>query len=158
MAKNELRKKVGLALVILLLAAGFVIGCAQQTSGDSGSTGESMEDMEGEGMHEHEGDLPARIHNDGAVITIVSPPDGATFAMGEDVLIEVEIENFELNVDGSHWHVYVDGVSFGMVVGNTTQQVLRNLEPGEHMITAYLANGAHEELEEPGMIKITITQ
>ena len=107
---------------------------------------------------EHTDDGYMRIPNDGAVIEIVLPAEGAEFASGEDIVVEISIENFTLNQDGTHWHVYVDRVSYGMVVGETTTQVLRNLEPGTHTITAYLANGDHEEMEDGGEVTITIIE
>ena len=127
---------------------------------------ESMdEDVEpkGEDEHEHEGEHDheegvTRIPNDGAVIEIISPQNGAVFDQGEDIVVEVEIEGFTLNEGGSHWHVYVDGVSYGVVTGVTTTQVLRNLEPGDHEITAHLALGSHEELEDGAVIQITIEE
>lgn len=145
-----------LLIAALTLSMSSIAGCtgAEETGGSDAMEMEHDDDLE----HESSGEDVVRIPNDRAVIRIVSPENGAAFSAGEDIVIEVEIENFELNVDGSHWHVYVDGVSYGMVVGDTTRQVLRNLEPGEYMVTAHLANGDHEELEEPGMIMITITE
>ncbi len=92
------------------------------------------------------------------VIHITSPADGAEFAAGEDFKIEVEVENFVLNDHGSHWHVYVDGVSQGMVMGEDYDQVLRELEPGAHEISVYLADGEHIEFEDGDSITVTITE
>lgn len=134
-----------LFFLIVIFSLAFSAACTQ-----------AAEDAAHEDDHEHTESEPVRIPNNGAVIRIVSPADGAVFAQGEDIVVEVEIENFVLNVDGSHWHVYVDGVSYGMVVGDVTSQVLRNLEPGEHEIAAHLANGDHEELEDAGVVTITV--
>jgi len=160
MLKQQSLKKAMLVLFVLVFAATFASGCnasaADPTTTDEHAMEHDMESTMAPDMeHEHSDE---RVPNNGAVIRVVSPEDGASFAHGEDIVVEVEIENFELNVDGSHWHVYVDGVSFGMVVGDTTTQVLRNLEPGEHLIQAYLAGGDHIELEDPGMVTITVNE
>jgi hypothetical protein len=135
-----------LAAVLFILAAG---ACA--------TPAEPAEENDHAGESEA-GDDPARVPNNGAVIEIISPEEGATFTAGEDIVVEVEVTDFTLNEDGSHWHVYVDGESYAMVVGETTTQVIRILDPGEHTITAYLANGDHEDLEDGGEVTITITE
>ncbi len=99
-----------------------------------------------------------RIPNEGRAVYIVSPEDSAVFAYGESFQVEIEMENFELDVEGSHWHVYVDGNSWAMILGKDTKQVLRSLEPGEHEISVYIANGAHEEYEDGDAIAITVTE
>jgi hypothetical protein len=113
--------------------------------------GDNHEHQEGE-EHEH-GD---RIPNNGASIRILAPADGASFAVGEEVIVEIAVENFDLRADGSHWHVYVDGASWGMIMGGDTDQALRGLEAGEHQIEVYLAGGDHVELEEGASITITV--
>ena len=158
MIKNYPRLAFGLLLAGLFVSG--LISCSPPA--DPAPTESVMEmdgDMEHTDDHEHAHDEEVlRIANEGAVIRIVSPEEGAVFAAGEDIVVEVEIENFTLNDEGSHWHVYVDGVSYGMVVGETTTQVLRNLEPGDHEVTAYLANGDHEELEDGGVVHITVEE
>lgn len=119
----------------------------------------SEEDMEGmehedDGEHEHGGD---RVPNEGASIHIVSPESDAVAANGE-VEVIVEVEDFELGTDDSHWHVYVDGESYGMVMGGDTSHVVRGIEPGEHELAVYLAYGTHEELEEGDTIMVTVEE
>lgn len=117
-------------------------------------------DGEGEDAdHEHNDDQAEdRVPNEGAVIRIVSPADGATFAVGEQIVVEIEAENFELGQDNNHWHVYVDGVSWGMVVGENTDEVLSGIEPGEHEISVYLSIGTHEELEDGDSITVSVEE
>ena len=121
------------------------------------------EEHEGDEEHarEHNGDeehehSEARIPNNGAVIRITAPADGDVVKEGDDLVVEVETENFVLGEDGSHWHIYVDGISHGMIVGGDLDHVLRGLEPGQHEISAHLAIGTHEELEEGASITITV--
>lgn len=153
----SLRKFLMLIAVILaVLAAGACTTPAAPTT-EHETTEDHGHDEEGED-HEHEEDDVTTVPNNGAVIEIVSPISGAVFAAGEDIVVEIEVENFVLNEDGSHWHVYVDGATYAMVVGDTTTQVLRNLEPGEHTIGAFLANGDHIQLEEGSEVTITVSE
>ena len=121
---------------------------------------EHDDDMEHEGDDDHEhGDDVERIPNEGgATITILSPEDGATFSTLDQIIVDVEVENFELGVDGSHWHVYVDGTSFGMVMGGNTDQPLPGLESGEHEISVFLAIGTHEEYQDGDSVTVVVEE
>lgn len=151
--------------VILVLALALFSACTAASSGGDGSMEEAseMEEMEHEeegehedGEHEEGEHSEERIPNDGATIRILAPADGATFAEGEEIVVEVEVENFALGEEGSHWHVYIDGASWGMVVGGDTNQALRGVEPGERLIETYLAGGDHIELEEGDSITVLV--
>ena len=142
--KRIIKLVLTLALPLILIACAPVAATEEMQMDD--------------GAHEHKEDEVERIPNDGATIEIVSPEHGTTFASTDDVVVEVAIENFTLNDEGSHWHVYVDGESHGMVVGINTRQALHGLAPGEHMIEAYLALGTHEELQDAGTVHITVTE
>lgn len=113
-------------------------------------------EMSGE-RHDHSAHEVNRLPNEGALIRIVSPTDGEMFEAGSDVRVEVEFENFDLNKEGNHWHVYVDDQSSRMIMGGMIDAVLRDLEPGQHKLSAYMSVGkAHDELEEGAAITITI--
>lgn len=149
---------------LLLLGAFLITACntADSTSSDDHMDHENMDDMEHEEMedpdHDHSDHADDRIPNEGgAAIRIVSPADGDTFAAGEQVIVEVAVENFELG-DNNHWHVYVDGTSWGMVMGGNADQPLNGLEPGEHEISVYLSIDTHEEYEDGDAITITVTE
>ena len=91
-----------LSIILLLL---LLLGAACNSAPSESEHDTSAES--GEHDHEHEDD--GRIPNDGAIIRIISPLDGASFNEGEAVVVEVQVENFELGVNGRHWHIYVDG-------------------------------------------------
>ena len=115
---------------------------------------EDADDHEGS----HDDNNPETIPNDGAVIRITSPADGTAFKAGDEVLVEVETENFVLGEDDNHWHVYIDDSSWGMVMGGNHDQVLRGLEPGEHEIGVFMSIGTHEQMEDGDSIKIVIEE
>lgn len=144
-----------LMLSLLLVLSLFLFAACSDGSETENTNEEHVMEEEEHGEHEHEGE--ERIPNpDGATITILSPADGATFAEGEEVLIEVEVENFALGEDGNHWHVYVDGSSWGMVMGGNTSEALRGLEPGTHEIETYIAGGDHIDFEDGDSVTITV--
>jgi hypothetical protein len=153
-----------LRLILLLLAAlVLLVACAagDETTGNDNPAGANETDHEDGDDHEHvDGEEQTaaedRVPNNGAVIRILAPADGAVFAAGEEIIVEVEVEDFELGVEGSHWHVYVDGASWGMVMGGNTDQALRGLEAGAHRIEVYLAGGDHLDLEDGDAITITV--
>ena len=155
-------------LILMISGVFFLSAC-----GGGGETVEAQtegmememdhEDDGEEGDHEEGGDEHGRadivmIPNDGASILITAPGGAASFSSEEDVLVEVAVDDFALGDEGNHWHVYVDDVSYGMVMGGSTSQALRGLEPGEHEISVYLSNGGHEELMEGDSILIKVME
>jgi hypothetical protein len=151
---------IGLLTVGLLLTACTSTGDSETDSEQE--TMENMDDMNQDDMddiHMDHEDQPGRVPNEGgAAITINSPVDGATFSTLDQVLVEVNVQNFELGVDGNHWHVYVDDVSFGMVMGGNTDQALPGLEPGEHEVSVYMSLGTHEEYEDGDSVTIIVEE
>lgn len=157
-------------VILLIVSFGLLSACAgmgaESAAGEEDAAemdASEMEHEEGadhEDDHEHEHDegQVQRVPNEGAIIRIISPEDGETFAAGEQVLVEVEVEGFDLAQEGNHWHVYVDGTSWGMVMGANTDQPLTGLEPGEHEIAVFLSIDTHEELEEGDAVKITVAE
>ncbi len=125
---------------------------------DHEDDGEEGEHDHEEGDGEHSRENVVMIPNDGARILITAPGGAASFSPDEDVLVEVNVEGFALGEEGNHWHVYVDNVSYGMVMGGSTTQAVRGLEPGEHQISVYLSNGGHEELMDGDSILIEVME
>lgn len=154
---------VGILFVFLL-----VLSACGTTNGNNNDDHNNNMNMNMGGNNDHNNDMDMdhdedhedsdRIPNDGAVIHISSPADGATFTEGDDITVEVEVEGFDLSVEGAHWHVYVDDQSYGMVMGGDLDSVLRAVEPGEHTISAYLAGPDHIELEDGTSIAITVEE
>lgn len=166
---NNLKKKLLLSLFLVFSLALFAACSADSTTSNDNTDehtmeeeGEHSEEHDMEEMEEGEHDMELehreeRIPNpDGAAITLLSPEDGATFAEGDEVIVEVQVDNFALGEDGNHWHIYINGTSWGMVMGENTSQSLRGLEPGEHEIEVYIAGGDHIDFEEGDSITITV--
>lgn len=157
---KRFKKLLPIATLIFMLAAFALSSCQPQATATEQTEGEHAEEQEN--ASEHEGgehdEAASRIPNDGAVINIISPADGASFKAGEDIVVEVEVENFDLTAEGAHWHLYVDGSVYAQVLGGPTKEALHDLEPGEHEIEVYLGLPTHEELEDGGSITITVTE
>ena len=149
-------------LMLLIFVAVFAAACSSSTNNGTENHMNGMNNDEhtnNDPDHEHEdGDVEETIPNDGAVIHIVSPSDGAVFSAGEDISVEVEVENFTLGQDGNHWHIYVGDSEYAMVMGENTGDVVRGLEPGEYVISVSMANGDHQNLEDGDSITITVNE
>ena len=72
----------------------------------------------------------------------------------QNVIVEVEVDNFDLTESENHWHVYVDGKTWGMIKGGDTIYVLQGVDAGGHEISVYLATGTHEELEDGSSVTV----
>jgi hypothetical protein len=153
-------KQISLRLLSMMLAALLMVACspAGETAVDHHETTHTEVDDHGsDHSHGESHDHGPRIPNDGAIVRIITPTNGETFARGDQVIVEIETENFVLGEDGNHWHVHVNGESWGMVMGANHSDVLRGLTPGEHEISVYLSIATHEELAEGDAVTITVT-
>ena len=169
-----IRNLLGVAFLLMALVLSACGSSVAEPAADDTMDGmdhESMDEMDHgdmEGMdhdamdemdHEHSDDEAAnRIPNEGNSIEILSPADGATFANGEDIFVEVAFENFAYGEDGNHWHIYLNDVSYGMVVGLNASETVRGVEPGEYELLVVMANGDHVEYEDGAMIHITVAE
>ncbi|MEM7115200.1 MAG: hypothetical protein AAF614_22360 [Chloroflexota bacterium] len=163
-------------LVMIVLGLGLVACSASTAGGDEPAMEEMSENMDHDESMEHDehmehdddkehesgdghaghGDSERIMNPNGASITITAPAEGATVSSSEDLLVEVSVENFDLSADGNHWHVYIDGTSWGMVTGGNIDQALRGMEPGMHEISVFLAGGDHIEFMEGDAIMVMV--
>jgi hypothetical protein len=155
----RLFRLLGICLLSLMMAF-VLVGCGgsgqESRQEDDHAVGEEHEHSEGEKKSDIEGQ--AIVPNNGVVVRILAPSDGAAFKQGDEVVVEIETENFPLGEEGRHWHIVVDGAVYAMISGNIKDDVVRGLKPGEHEIAAYLSNGNHEQFEEGASVKITVTE
>jgi len=146
-------------LMTLFLAAACNSSGSEEPAASETPTTEAMDtDHEGHMDHEHDdSEMHDRIPNEnGAAVHIIAPADGDTFTYGDQVIVEIETENFDITQEGYHWHVYVDGKSWGMVMGGNTDQPLNGMEPGEHEISVFLSIPTHEEYQDGDSVTITV--
>lgn len=153
-----------LAVIILMATLLFAAGC-RASGGQEPATDETHGEAEHDDDHAHgeethdESEPHGRIPNENsAAIRITAPTDGAVFQHGDQIIVEVATENFDLSQEGYHWHVYVDGSSWGMIMGGRANHVLSGVEPGEHEISAYLSIPSHEEYEDGDSVMITVQE
>lgn len=141
-------------VLILFLVVIFAAACSSSSNNDNN---QGHPNNEGEHGHD-EAESHDMIPNNGAVIRLISPTEGATFSTDEEIVVEVEIENFPLGEDGTgnHWHIHVGDIEYAMIMNANTSDVIRGLEPGEYTITVRLANGDHQDLEEGDSVVITV--
>ncbi|MCA9875457.1 MAG: hypothetical protein KC441_17420 [Anaerolineales bacterium] len=116
---------------------------------------EDMTGMEMDGVG-HDAEARRFVPNDGAVVHIMSPADGAVYKSSDDVPVMIETTNFTVGDEGKHWHIYLDG-SPTMVMGGTSF-VLQNLSPGEHEIEVFLSLATHEDLEQGDKVIIVVEE
>jgi hypothetical protein len=135
-----------LTLLALLLAACGGRGDNEHSSDDRGHDNNSQEANDG------------RVPNNGAAVRIVSPANGDSFSQHDQIIVEIAVENFVVGEDGNHWHIYANGVSQGMIMGQTTEYVLRGLAPGSYTLDVYLAGGDHRDLEDGDSVAIMVTE
>lgn len=166
-------KQMKFRVLLTLLAALLLVACGSHDGSHNGETAVDDEhtthtqhddhnhDDHNHDDHDHDShshDHGSRLPNDGAVVRITAPASGETFVRGDQVIVEIETDNFPLGEDGNHWHVYVNDENWGMVMGANYSEVLRGLTPGEHEISVYLSIGTHEELADGDAITIVVTE
>ena len=110
----------------------------------------------GDPAEDSEAEEAIRVPNNGAVIRIVSPPDGFVCPVGMEVEVCVELKHFALGQAGNHWHISVDGEPWSMIVDDRLNEVLYGLAPGEHRIEVLLADGEHRDLEEGDAVVVAV--
>lgn len=154
-----------LAMIVLMAALLLAVGCSssggQEPAVDNTQNEADHDDSDhGHEEEEHDESEPhGRIPNEnGAVIHIVTPADGDVFQHGDQIIVEVETENFDLSQEGYHWHVFVNDASWGMIMGGSANYALNGVEPGEHEISVYLSIPTHEEYEDGDSVTITVEE
>lgn len=89
-------------------------------------------------------------------VTILSPADGAVFTSTNGTAVSIPVvittTDFTIPADG-HWHLWVDGVDTGPVLGYETNV---DLLPGVHTISAELRDPAHVSLGIIDTVTVTV--
>lgn len=167
MQKNSKLSQLFLSF-LFVLGVSLLVACAS-SAGEAGNEQgvEPQTEQEGEEHNEdaehseeggHDEDTPERVPNDGAIIRIVSPTNGAVFKVGDEILVQIETENFPLGEEERHWELYVDGSSWGSIEGGNTDEAIRGLDPGEHEVAVFMSLGSHEQLEDGDSVTIVVEE
>lgn len=98
-------------------------------------------------------DRPMPGGSDAPTVRIVQPT--VDTAYGSAVTIAIQTDNFDLNVEGRHWHLWVNGQLQGMVYQPTA---IIDLAPGNYTICASLGNTDHADIGMPAGKRITVEQ
>ena len=139
---------------IMLVMSVFILACtSSQTPSIEMSHTEGLQEKHNH--DEEEQDHKQRVPNSGAVIKIISPREGDLIS-AQNLLVEVEVDNFDLTESENHWHIYVDGKSWEMIKGGDTSYVLHGVGTGAHDISVYLAFGTHKELEDGSSVTVKL--
>jgi hypothetical protein len=91
---------------------------------------------------------------DAPSIQIVEPADSGV-VYGSQLAVTVQTDNFEINSDGNHWHIWVDGQLQMMLYGPTA---VINVAPGTHEVCAIMSDANHVDLGSPAGIRLTVAQ
>ncbi len=165
--KSASRRALALLLIAFLLL-GLLAACQSSSSTEDNAAQGDMTNMDmgsgqntsgmdmGEGADGHDEAERQFVPNNGAVVQITTPDDGASFKTSDSVLVTIETTNFTIGEDGNHWHVYLDGFPTMIMGGNT--YVLQNLSAGQHDIEVYLSNGQHQDLEQGDQVTIAVEE
>jgi hypothetical protein len=99
-------------------------------------------------------DRPMPTGADAPTITFTSPADGDVI-YGDQAIVSIQTDNFDLNVEGRHWHLWVDGTLMGMVYQDSA---IIDLTPGTHVLCASIGNTDHADLGIPAGLTLTVQQ
>jgi len=84
-------------------------------------------------------------------VRIVQPTTDVVY--GSAVTIQIQTNNYDVNADGQHWHLWVNGQLNGMVYQPTA---IIDLIPGTYTICASLGNSKHADIGMPDGIRLTV--
>jgi hypothetical protein len=85
-------------------------------------------------------------------IRIVDPVDNGV-VYGSKLTVAVQTENFEINTNAQHWHLWVNGQLQTMVYG---PGVSVDLAPGVYQVCVILGNSNHQDVGIPDGITVTL--
>lgn len=84
-------------------------------------------------------------------IRIAQPSGGALY--GTAVTIAIETTHFDINQEGHHWHLWINGQLQGMVYQPTA---IIDLAPGTYLICASMGNTDHADIGMPAGVEVKV--
>jgi hypothetical protein len=88
-------------------------------------------------------------------LALVAPLDGATI-QGDLLPVGVKIESADGQMEGLHWHIYVDGQLLLMPPAAQPAVFLQGIANGPHTIKAVLSGADHQDIGEPAIARVTL--
>jgi hypothetical protein len=134
-------------LLLVLLPATGALSVAAQSTPDVSPVVEHCQQL-------MNAPAPANAGPDAPSIQIVEPADSGV-VYGSQLAVTVETDNFEINSEGNHWHIWVDGQLQMMLYGPTA---VINVAPGTHEVCAIMSDANHVDLGLPAGIRLTVAQ
>jgi hypothetical protein len=96
-------------------------------------------------------DRPIETGPTAPTVRIVQPTSDVVY--GSTVTIQIQTNNYDVNQNGQHWHLWVNGVLSGMVYQPTA---IIDLTPGTYTICASLGTNQHADIGMPDGIRLTV--
>ncbi len=96
-------------------------------------------------------DRPIETGANAPTVRIVQPTIDVVY--GSTVTIQIQTNNYDVNANGQHWHLWVNGALNGMVYQPTA---IIDLTPGTYTLCASLGNSQHADIGMPDGIRITV--
>ncbi len=136
------------ALIISLLALSMTLPAVAQTTptpaaDDSNVLGDCTRLLAA--------DRPIETGPNAPSVRIVQPTTDVVY--GSAVTIQIQTKNYDVNADGQHWHLWVNGTLTGMVY---QPNAVIDLTPGTYTICASLGNSQHADIGMPDGIRLKV--
>jgi hypothetical protein len=135
-----------LSIILLVLAATLSVA-AQNTPEATAESGNVLSDC----TRLLAADRPIETGPTAPTVRIVQPTTDVVY--GSTVTIQIQTNNYDVNANGQHWHLWVNGTLTGMVYQPTA---IIDLAPGDYTVCASLGNSQHADIGMPDGIHITV--
>ncbi len=96
-------------------------------------------------------DRPMPTGPDAPSIKLVAPTDPVVY--GSTVTFQVQTTNFDINANGDHWHLWMNGQLTGMVYQPTA---IIDMNPGTYEVCATLGDANHVDIGTPAVMFLTV--
>ena len=140
-----MRLLLSMMIVSMLLLCGGAVQAADATATPDAST------LVADCARLLPADRPMPTGADAPSIRITQPTTSVVY--GQTVTIAIDTTNFDINAEGRHWHLWINGQLTGMVYQPTA---IIDLTPGTYQICATLGDNNHVDIGMPAAIEITV--
>jgi hypothetical protein len=138
-------------MVTLLMASMTLTAAAQTTPELTPEATEDSSNVLADCIKLLPADRPIETGANAPSVRIVQPTTDVVY--GSAVAIQIQTHNFDVNADGQHWHLWVNGTLTGMVY---QPNAVIDLAPGDYTICASLGNSQHADIGMPDGIHLKV--